>query len=89
MRAADVSATYRASRNQHGEPVVTITLVGGSDIHRFAYNLLRQQVEFARMGRQILKGQRRRMGRKAWVEMWRMYHGDAEPPLTFYWGRDL
>jgi hypothetical protein len=84
-----MSAKYRASRNEHDEPVVTITLVGGHDIHRFAYNLLSQQVEFAEMGRNILKGQRRRMGKKAWDRMWRVFHGDSKPPMTFSWKRDV
>lgn len=84
-----MSALYRASRNQHGEPVVTITLVGFHDIHRFAYNLLKHQCEFARMGTQILKGQRRRVGKKKWAEIWALYHGSHEKPMTFYWGADL
>lgn len=81
-------AEYKATRNKHGEPVVTITLTGGHEIHRFAYNLLKHQCEFARMGTRILKGQRRRMGKERWDAMWRMYHGEAEKPMTFFWGRD-
>jgi hypothetical protein len=51
-------------------------------------DLLRHQCEFARLGTRILKGQRRRIGKKKWDEIWRMYHGEAERPMTFRWGRD-
>jgi hypothetical protein len=79
---------YRYSRNEHGEPVVTITLVGWHVIHRFAYNLLSHQIEFARMGTDILRVQRRRIGRERWGLIWRMYHGEHSKPMTFRWKRD-
>lgn len=70
------------------DQVVTITLVGWHSIHRFAYNMLGWQVEFAAMGRKILKSQRRAVGRDTWRSLWEMYHGAAEKPLTFTWKRE-
>ena len=83
-----MSSKHRIARDRNGEAVVTITLTGESDIHRFAYNLLSQQVEFAAMGRNILKSQRRRLGKARWVGMWHTFHGEQKP-LTFSWKRDL
>jgi hypothetical protein len=71
------------------DPVVTIVIVGWHDIHRLAYNMLRWQVEFSAMGRQILKSHRRAVGRQTWRALWEMYHGTAEKPMTFTWKRDL
>lgn len=70
------------------DPVVVITLVGWHSIHRLAYNMLTWQVEFSAMGRKILKSHRRDVGRDAWRELWAMYHGDHEKPLTFTWKRE-
>lgn len=84
-----MSSRHINGHDKNGDAVVTITLTGESDIHRFAYNLLSQQVEFAEMGRDILKSQRRRLGKAAWVDMWRTFHGDKSKPLTFSWKRDL
>jgi hypothetical protein len=81
-------SNYRATRNEHGEPVVTITLVGWHEIHRFAYNLLKHQCEFAEMGRKILKYQRKAIGREQWNRIWAMYHGEHDKPMTFIWKRD-
>lgn len=79
---------HRLSRNEHGEPVLTITLVGWHSIHRFAYNLLGHQCEFAEMGRKILRSHRRTVGKQAWQRLWAVYHGERDKPMTFHWGRD-
>jgi hypothetical protein len=71
------------------DQVVVITLVGWHDIHRLAYNMLKWQVEFAAMGRGILKSHRRAIGKAAWRDIWVILHGKAEKPLTFHWGRDV
>lgn len=83
-----MSASH-VNRHADGDAVVTITITGESDIHRFAYNLLDDQCEFAEMGRNILKSQRRRLGRATWVHMWKTFHGETSKPLTFSWKRDL
>jgi hypothetical protein len=70
-------------------PRLTIVVEGDWDIHRFAYNLLDDQSEFAEMGRKILKSQRRRIGRNRWRHVWRILHGNESTPMTFHWGRDL
>lgn len=54
---------HRLSRNKHGEPVLTITLVGPHVINRFARRMLGHQCEFARMGEKILWG---RPAKHAW-----------------------
>jgi hypothetical protein len=70
------------------DPVVTITLVGWHSIHRLAYNMCGWQVEFAAMGRKILRSHRRAVGRDRWRALWAMYHGEHEKPMTFTWKRE-
>jgi hypothetical protein len=79
---------FRKYRDEHGQPVVVITLVCWHSIHRFAYNMLGWQVEFADMGRTILRSHRKAVGRETWKQIWEMYHGEAEKPMTFHWGRE-
>lgn len=80
---------FRKFRNDRGEAVVEITLVHWHSIHRFAYNMLGWQVEFGEMGQKILKSHRRAVGPVAWREIWAMYHGAHETPMTFTWRRDV
>lgn len=91
-----MSIEHRMSRvhpgaidDSRGTPRLTIVIEGENDIHRFAYNLLHDQVEFAEVGRQVLKSQRRRFGPQRWRAMWHSLHGEHSKPLTFHWGRDL
>lgn len=80
---------FRKFRDDRGEAVVEITLVHWHSIHRFAYNMIGWQVEFAAMGYKILRSQRRAVGPVVWREIWAMYHGDHEKPMTFHWGNDV
>lgn len=40
--------------DEHGDPALTITLTGGHDLLRFAVNMLDDQCEFSRAGREAL-----------------------------------
>lgn len=54
----------------HTKDQLTITLVGNSDIFRFAVNMLNDQVEFMEVGRGVLVEMRERVGAKrfdGWV----------------------
>lgn len=51
-----MAVTKRMSRNEHGEPVLTIVVEGHHDIYRLARGMERLQVEFADLGRRILAG---------------------------------
>lgn len=98
LKATPAKHNWRLDNNVDGfrmfhvdgfaDPIVVITIVGWHDIHRLAYNMLGWQVEFSAMGRKILKSHRRAVGRDAWRELWAMYHGTAEKPLTFLWKRE-
>lgn len=58
-----MSHTHTVHRNEHGEPVLTITVVGAYDVYRFCRGLERLQVEFCATGRRALRQLERRMGR--------------------------
>lgn len=48
--------------DEHGQPRVTITLEGWSDVYRFADRMTGLQCEFAAQGRKILNACKRRLG---------------------------
>ncbi len=57
-----MSAECRRSRNQHGDPVLTITVTGSHDIYRLNWNLLHAQCEFSEAARATYQWLRRVMG---------------------------
>lgn len=61
--------TYRHYRNQHGEPVWTITIVDWHDIFRFSVNMLEQQCEFITAGSKALQWCRRSLGRSRFEQL--------------------
>lgn len=62
--------------NEHGEPTVTITLIGFHEIYRFAHHMEKGQVEFGLAGNKIIHRLRRRLTAGQWDEwMWTL-HGD-------------
>lgn len=69
--------TYRHSRNQHGEPVFTITLIGWHDIFRFSANMLDQQCEFMAAGSKALQWCRRSLGASRFEAMNKSLSGDG------------
>lgn len=57
-----MSTEFKHSRNQHGDPVLTITVVGFHDIFRLQWNLLHAQVEFSAAARKTFQWMRRSLG---------------------------
>lgn len=57
-----MSAEFKHSRNKHGDPVLTITVVGFHDIFRLQWNLLHAQVEFSAAARKSFQWMRRSLG---------------------------
>lgn len=48
-----------------GDPVLTITVTGGSDIFRLSHHLMKGQIEFGKLAREIFVWLRRRWGVRA------------------------
>lgn len=69
--------TSRMTFNEHGDPKVTITLEGWSDVYRFADRMTELQVEFAAQGRKILAACRRRLGKERFDQYQRHLHGEV------------
>lgn len=65
----------RVTWNEHGDPKVTITLEGWSDVYRFAHNLTQDQVEFCAIGRKILRALKRRWGVETYHRIQKSLHG--------------
>jgi hypothetical protein len=68
----------RASRmtfNEHGDPKVTITVEGWSDVYRLADGLTTLQVEFGGIGRKMLAATKRRLGSKRYRAYQEHLHG--------------
>lgn len=57
-----MSTEYQRSRNEHGDPVLTITVTGSHDIFRLNWNLLHAQCEFSDAARKTYQWLRRVMG---------------------------
>lgn len=70
----------RITKNEHGEPTVTITLTGFSDIYRFAHHMEHGQVEFGEAGRGIIRRLRRRVPPGNWNSWMRQLHGPNGRP---------
>lgn len=51
--------------NEHDEPVLTITVTGGSDVWRLAHHLMQGQIEFGNLARDVFVFLRRRWGIRA------------------------
>lgn len=49
-------------KNRNGEPVLTIRVTGGNEIFRFAFHLIRGQVEFLAIGCAAFRYLRRQWG---------------------------
>lgn len=58
----------RVTFNEHGEPVVTLTITGWHDAFRFAWAISHLQCDFADVGRRIAGSLRRRIGAKAFAD---------------------
>ena len=72
-----MSTRKRMSRNEHGEPVLVITVEGHSDIYRLARGMETLQVEFCDLGRRILAGLDRH--RPGLVDDLTAYMGPSDP----------
>lgn len=67
--------TWTRTRNEHGDPVLTITIVGWHDIFRLCWNLLHAQVEFSAESRKVFQWMRRSLGAKRYDEFDRSMTG--------------
>lgn len=65
----------RHQTNQHGDPVLTITLTGVDDVYRFAHHLTRGQCEFAAAGRKTLAYLKRKGGAAWFARLQDRFHG--------------
>jgi hypothetical protein len=76
-------------RDEHGDLRLTVTLIGGHDIFRFAVNMLSQQVEFFRAGRVALVELREALTPDRFDPMARSLLGeDRHAKLSRYFLRD-
>ena len=57
-----MSVEKRVTFTEHGDPVVTVKIVGYSDAFRFAWALAHLQCDFAGVGERIGASLRRRLG---------------------------
>jgi peptidyl-tRNA hydrolase len=57
-----VSISKRVTKNEHGDVVLTVTLIGAYDAMRFADGMRHLQCEFGEQGRKALKSIRRQIG---------------------------
>lgn len=53
---------YLRTRNEHGDPVLIITVTGWHDIFRLNWNLLHAQVEFSAAASKTFQWMRRSIG---------------------------
>lgn len=68
------------SFNEHGDPRVTITLEGWSDVYRFADRMTELQVEFCAEGNRILRAVKRRLGKERYDAYQVHLHGKVKHP---------
>ncbi|MBS3928022.1 MAG: hypothetical protein KGZ65_06120 [Sphingomonadales bacterium] len=59
----------RVTQNEFGEPVLTIKIVGVTDVYRFARLMEHGQVEFCHKGRLTLRSLAKQIGRKNFKEL--------------------
>jgi hypothetical protein len=72
--------TSKMSFNEHGDPRVTITLEGWSDVYRFADRMTELQVEFGAEGRKILRAAKRKLGAERFNRYQVHLHGKVRHP---------
>lgn len=72
-----MSLTKRVTWNEHGDPMLTIKVVGHSDVYRLACHLERGQCEFADMGRRVIGSLRRRWGARKLAALESYYWGPS------------
>ena len=70
--------TSKMTFNEHGDPKVTITLEGWSDVYRFADRMTELQVEFGVEGRKILRAVKRRLGSDRYRAYQEYLHGKVK-----------
>lgn len=68
----------RMTFNEHGDPKVTITVEGWSDVYRLADGLTTLQVEFCAVGRKILRSTKRRLGSQRYQAYQEHLHGKVK-----------
>jgi hypothetical protein len=71
-----MSTDIQVGRNEHGEPVITYTIVGAHDAMRWCFHMLHGQVEFGRDARVPLQRFRRWWGAKSFDEFDRVLTGN-------------
>ena len=59
---------YERKRNEHGDPVLVITITGWHDIFRLNWNLLHAQCEFSAAARKTFQWMRKSIGAKRYDE---------------------
>lgn len=64
--------------NEHGDPVMTLTITGVHDVFRFAHHLTRGQCEFADVGQRVLRRLKRRMGSPRYGAYDESMHGTSK-----------
>lgn len=67
----------RVTKNEHGEPVLTVTVTGFHDAYRFADGMTRLQCEFAHHGRNRIASLRRLCSRENWEAAMDYFHGSG------------
>lgn len=77
-----MSATYQRARNEHGDLVLTITVVGWHDIFRLTWNHLHAQVEFSADARKTFQWMRRALGAKQFDAIDRSLTGGKVRPYS-------
>jgi hypothetical protein len=70
-----MSLDKRVTWNEHGDPILTITAAGHSDVYRLACHLKRGQCEFADLGRRIQDALRKRWGSEKYKALESHYWG--------------
>jgi hypothetical protein len=72
-----MSLSKRLTWNEHGDPTLTVTVVGSHDVFRFADHLTRGQVEFAALGFKTQAGMKRKWGAKAYGRLHDYFYGSG------------
>jgi hypothetical protein len=72
-----MSMKKRLSRNEAGDSVLRIEVVGTHDVYRFGWYLTHNATDHAALGRRILRSLRRQVGADSWAWMQRYFHGDG------------
>lgn len=78
----------KLTRTAYGDDQWTITITGGTDVFRFAVNMLGWQCDFGAAASEVLTKQRKHVGAKRFDEWARMMLGaDRFKRLRYYWIR--